>query len=58
MQKEIFEQPRAITDTIGTRINEAALEIDLDGIEFTKDQVEKTARIALVACGTGPPTRA
>ncbi len=52
MQKEIFEQPRAITDTIGTRINEVDLEIDLDGIEFTRDQVEKTARIALVACGT------
>jgi len=52
MQKEIFEQPRAITDTIGTRINEAELEVDLDGIEFTRDQVEKMARIALVACGT------
>ena len=52
MQKEIFEQPRAVTDTIGTRINEVDLEIDLDGIEFTRDQVEKMARIALVACGT------
>ncbi len=52
MQKEIFDQPRAITDTIGTRINEAELEIDLDGIDFTRDQVEKMARIALVACGT------
>jgi glucosamine--fructose-6-phosphate aminotransferase (isomerizing) len=52
MQKEIFEQPRAITDTIGTRINEADLEIDLDGIDFDRDQVEKMARIALVACGT------
>jgi len=52
MQKEIFEQPRAITDTIGTRINEGSLEIDLDGIEFERDQVEKMARISLVACGT------
>jgi len=52
MQKEIFEQPRAVTDTIGTRINEVDLEIDLDGIEFSRDQVEKIARIALVACGT------
>ncbi len=52
MQKEIFEQPRAITDTIGTRINEVDLTIDLDGIEFTRDQVEKMSRIALVACGT------
>jgi glucosamine--fructose-6-phosphate aminotransferase (isomerizing) len=52
MQKEIFEQPRSIADTIGTRINETKLEIDLDGIEFSKDQVEKMARVALVACGT------
>ncbi len=52
MQKEIFEQPRAVTDTIGTRINEVDLEIDLDGIEFSRDQVEKIARVALVACGT------
>jgi len=52
MQKEIFEQPRAITDTIGTRIDVENLVIDLDGIEFTRDQVEKMARIALVACGT------
>ena len=52
MQKEIFEQPRAVTDTIGTRINEVDLEIDLDGIEFGRNQVEKIARIALVACGT------
>jgi glucosamine--fructose-6-phosphate aminotransferase (isomerizing) len=52
MQKEIFEQPRAITDTIGTRVNELDLTLDLDGIEFTRDEVEKMTRIALVACGT------
>ena len=52
MQKEIFEQPRAITDTIGTRIDLENLEIDLDGIEFNRDQLEKMGRIALVACGT------
>ena len=52
MQKEIFEQPRAITDTIGTRVNELELTLDLDGIEFTRDEVEKMTRIALVACGT------
>jgi len=52
MQKEIFEQPRSITDTIGTRVSELDLSIDLDGIEFSRDQVEKMARIALVACGT------
>jgi glucosamine--fructose-6-phosphate aminotransferase (isomerizing) len=52
MQKEIFEQPRAIIDTIGTRVQESAGEIDLDGIALTREQVEKIRRIYLVACGT------
>jgi glucosamine--fructose-6-phosphate aminotransferase (isomerizing) len=52
MQKEIFEQPRSITDTIGTRIDEASLEIDLDGIAFDRDWVDHLKRITLVACGT------
>ena len=52
MQKEIFEQPRAITDTIGTRINEAELDVDLDGIEFTKSELDDLQGITLVACGT------
>jgi glucosamine--fructose-6-phosphate aminotransferase (isomerizing) len=52
MQKEIFEQPRAITDTISTRIDEAALEIDLDGIHFDPSWAQNLDRITLVACGT------
>jgi glucosamine--fructose-6-phosphate aminotransferase (isomerizing) len=52
MQKEIFEQPRAISDTIGTRIDEAALDIDLDGISFDPAWAQHLSRIALVACGT------
>ncbi len=52
MQKEIFEQPRAITDTIGTRVNEATMEIDLDGIEFGSDEIDSLRSISLVACGT------
>ncbi|MDP6977493.1 MAG: glutamine--fructose-6-phosphate transaminase (isomerizing) [Myxococcota bacterium] len=52
MQKEIFEQPRAITDTIGTRIDEAALEIDLDGIVLDPAWVSNLNRVTLVACGT------
>jgi len=52
MQKEIFEQPRAIVDTIGTRVQEDAGDIDLDGIELTREQVEQISRIYLVACGT------
>lgn len=52
MQKEIFEQPRAITDTIGTRINEADMTVDLDGIEFSREEVDGLRSISLVACGT------
>jgi glucosamine--fructose-6-phosphate aminotransferase (isomerizing) len=52
MQKEIFEQPRAITDTIGTRVNEVDLTIDLDGIEFTREFADGLRSISLVACGT------
>ena len=52
MQKEIFEQPRAITDTIGTRIALSDAKIDLDGIQFTREQAEKLRSVHLVACGT------
>jgi glucosamine--fructose-6-phosphate aminotransferase (isomerizing) len=52
MQKEIFEQPRAITDTIGTRVSEQEGEIDLNGIDLSREKVEKIQRISLVACGT------
>ncbi len=52
MQKEIFEQPRAITDTIGTRIDETELDIDLDGIALDPAWANELSRISLVACGT------
>jgi len=52
MQKEIFEQPRAITDTIGTRVNEAEQDVDLDGIEFTRTELDELQGVTLVACGT------
>jgi glucosamine--fructose-6-phosphate aminotransferase (isomerizing) len=52
MQKEIFEQPRAITDTIGTRVLEAEGDLDLDGIDLTSERIAGVRRVALVACGT------
>jgi glucosamine--fructose-6-phosphate aminotransferase (isomerizing) len=52
MQKEIFEQPRAITDTIGTRVLEAEGDLDLNGIDVSPARVAAIDRIALVACGT------
>jgi glucosamine--fructose-6-phosphate aminotransferase (isomerizing) len=52
MQKEIFEQPRAISDTIGTRVNEDSGEVDLDGIALDPAWVRGLAGVQLVACGT------
>jgi glucosamine--fructose-6-phosphate aminotransferase (isomerizing) len=52
MQKEIFEQPRAVVDTIGTRVAEEDCDVDLDGINISPEQAERITRIHLVACGT------
>ena len=52
MQKEIFEQPRAVMDTIGTRVREDGQTVDLNGIDLEADSVARIARIHLVACGT------
>jgi glucosamine--fructose-6-phosphate aminotransferase (isomerizing) len=52
MQKEIFEQPRALRDTLGTRLHEEQLEVDLDGIDLSPAAVKSLERVTLVACGT------
>jgi len=52
MQKEIFEQPRAIRETVGTRLREDDTEVDLDGIDLSPDQAKTIERVVLVACGT------
>jgi glucosamine--fructose-6-phosphate aminotransferase (isomerizing) len=52
MQKEIYEQPRAITDTIGTRIVESGVDLELAPIDLSPDRIAGIRRAALVACGT------
>jgi glucosamine--fructose-6-phosphate aminotransferase (isomerizing) len=52
MQKEIHEQPRAISDTIGTRVLEEEGDIDLDGIAFDERWLQDLQGIHLVACGS------
>ena len=52
MQKEIFEQPRALRETIGTRVGEDDRSVDLDGIEISTEWAAKLERIFIVACGT------
>lgn len=51
MQKEIFEQPRAIRDTLAGRIKDGV--VDLSGeLSFTEAELKEIDRIHLVACGT------
>ncbi|MFQ5354253.1 MAG: glutamine--fructose-6-phosphate transaminase (isomerizing) [Thermodesulfobacteriota bacterium] len=49
MLKEIFEQPRAITDTFRGNISEETGEVFLEGLEV---DVTKLRRIYILACGT------
>ena len=59
MQKEIFEQPRAITDTIGTRVLEAEGDLDLDGIDLSTARDRRAIRRASRWSPAAPPgTRA
>jgi glucosamine--fructose-6-phosphate aminotransferase (isomerizing) len=52
MQKEIFEQPRAITDTVRGRIlpERGEVVLELDGLDAAA--VRRLGRIFIVACGT------
>jgi glucosamine--fructose-6-phosphate aminotransferase (isomerizing) len=52
MQKEIFEQPRAVLDTVGTRVHEGEGAVELDGIDLSPAAAAKLDRLFLVACGT------
>lgn len=52
MLKEIFEQPRTITDCIRGRINLEGTDVILSGILDHKERFLKARRIICVACGT------
>lgn len=51
MMKEIHEQPKAIKDTMTSRIA-AGQPVNIDDIHITKEQIEKLNKIYIVACGT------
>ena len=51
MQKEIYEEPRAIRDTLYSRLDENQ-QIQMDDIGLTKEMVGGLRRIVIVACGT------
>lgn len=51
MLKEIHEQPRAIRDTLAGRVS-MGNEILLDELKITKEDLQNTDRVFIVACGT------
>ena len=51
MLKEIFEQPTAIRETIGSRLPENE-SCNFDDLKFTKEFLSKINKIYIVACGT------
>ena len=52
MLKEIFEQPRSISDCMRGRLNSAKGHLVLGGIREYANKLEKAERIVMVACGT------
>lgn len=52
MLKEIFEQPRTITDCIRGRIASRGDEVTLSGVLENKERFLNARRIIIVACGT------
>ena len=52
MQKEIFEQPRAVRDTLLGRISQDTGKIFLDDMQITEQQFREFQQVRIVACGT------
>jgi glucosamine--fructose-6-phosphate aminotransferase (isomerizing) len=52
MHKEIFEQPRAVADTIRGRASLEQGDVMLDGVELPEDYAKALERVVIVACGT------
>ena len=52
MQKEIFEQPRAVRDTLIGRISQDTGRVFLDDMDITAEEFLKFESVKLIACGT------
>ncbi len=52
MLKEIFEQPKSVRDTMRGRLSEDDASPVFGGLNLTPQQLRKTKRIVLTACGT------
>ena len=52
MLKEIFEQPKAVRDTISPRLKKDNTAVVLDELKWTKEYVEAFNKVYIIACGT------
>jgi len=52
MHKEIWEQPRAVADTIRGRASLEQGDVALDGVQLDEGYVRSLERVVIVACGT------
>jgi glutamine---fructose-6-phosphate transaminase (isomerizing) len=52
MQKEIFEQPRAVRDTLLGRISQDSGKVFLDEMQISDQQFRAFQQVRIVACGT------
>ena len=52
MLKEIFEQPRAVRDTLLGRVGQESGRIFLDEMDITPKQFEEFRSVKIIACGT------
>jgi glucosamine--fructose-6-phosphate aminotransferase (isomerizing) len=52
MLKEIFEQPRAVADTLAGRLNIETEEVNIEEFHITADELKGINKVFIVACGT------
>ncbi|KRZ33604.1 Glutamine--fructose-6-phosphate aminotransferase [isomerizing] 1 [Trichinella pseudospiralis] len=52
MQKEIFEQPESVFNTMRGRINFKTSEVVLGGIKSFLSEIKRCRRLIMIACGT------
>ncbi|NOU95669.1 glutamine--fructose-6-phosphate transaminase (isomerizing) [Paenibacillus sp. LMG 31456] len=52
MLKEIYEQPKAYRDTMGSRIDESGTKVVLNEVKMTAEQVKSIQQVHIIACGT------
>jgi glutamine---fructose-6-phosphate transaminase (isomerizing) len=52
MQKEIFEQPESVVNTMRGRVNHDQLKVTLGGIKDYVTEIKRCRRLMFIACGT------